>query len=60
MLALVFDFASWWLARFSEGFLVMLMVAGGAYAVTLAIQILAILHSAWLAKPSGAEPNQAR
>ncbi|MCH7719555.1 MAG: hypothetical protein IH988_01010 [Planctomycetes bacterium] len=31
----------------------MLIVAGGAFAVTLAIQLVAILHSAWLAKPSG-------
>ncbi len=52
MVALVFDFSSWWLARFSEGFLLMLMVAGGVYAVTLAIQILAILRSAWLVRPS--------
>lgn len=60
MLALVFDFASWWLARFSEGFLIMLMVAGGAYAVSLAIQLLAILHSAWLAPPGGSSPMAAR
>lgn len=58
MLALVFDFASWWLARFSEGFLIMLIVAGGAFAVTLAIQLVAILHSAWLARPSGIELTQ--
>lgn len=58
MLALVFDFASWWLARFSEGFLLLLIVAGGAFAVTLAIQLVAILHSAWLAPPSRTDPAQ--
>lgn len=52
MVALVFDFSSWWLARFHAGFLIVLMVAGGVYAIALATQILAVLYSTWLSKPN--------
>ncbi len=48
MLTLVFDFASWWLARESELFLYIIAAAGAIYGCFLAVQLFTVLGSLWI------------
>ncbi len=52
MFALVADFGAWWLARFVEGFVLIIPAAGAIYGLGIGVQILIILASMWLGKAS--------
>ncbi len=47
MIAIAVDFAGWWLARSSEMFLPLLLIAGPVFGLSLAMQIFAVLGSLW-------------
>jgi hypothetical protein len=50
MLALLFDFSSWWIARTIEPATYVIVAAGAAYGFGLAAQIAAVLSSMWLGR----------
>ncbi len=55
MLVLVLDFASWWLARVSPGFIYLIAAAGGVYGLAFGVQIIAIVIDLWRpARPTSA------
>ncbi|MBK8267529.1 MAG: hypothetical protein IPK83_04180 [Planctomycetes bacterium] len=47
MIALVFDFGGWWLARLGDVFVLFIVGAGGVFGVVFAVQIVAILVDLW-------------
>jgi hypothetical protein len=55
-LGLLADLASWWLAPASELFVVVIAIAGFAYAGSMVIALLAVLADCWL--PSHGRPTQ--
>ncbi len=59
MLALVAEFAAWWLALRVEVLIYVIAAAGGVYGLTLGIQIIAVLWWLWVGGPS-ASPARAR
>lgn len=54
MLALVFDFAGWWLARLAEPFVFILAGAGGFFGLVFGLQIIAVLIDMW--RPASRTP----
>jgi hypothetical protein len=50
MVAMCFDFASWWLARISEPFIYVIAAAGAVFGLGLGLQILTIFASLWVGK----------
>ncbi len=53
MLAMVMDFSSWWLARISEVFLPVIMLAGALFGISFAVQIFTVLVSLWRSPKRG-------
>ncbi|MCG8408719.1 MAG: hypothetical protein MI923_26235 [Phycisphaerales bacterium] len=51
MLALVFDFSGWWLARFADPFVYILAGAGGLFGMVFGLQIVAVLIDMWRPAP---------
>lgn len=51
MIALVFDFSSWWLARAADGFIYVIAAAGAAYGLAFGVQILAVVIDLWRPAP---------
>jgi len=51
MLVLVVDFASWWIARISPGFIYLIAAAGGMYGLTFGVQIITIVIDLWRPAP---------
>lgn len=47
MIALVFDFSSWWLARVAPGMVYVIMAAGAAYGAAFGLQLLAVACGVW-------------
>ncbi|MCK6483868.1 MAG: hypothetical protein HUU22_14485 [Phycisphaerae bacterium] len=47
MTALVFDFASWWLARQIEPMIFVMVSAGALYGVAMAVQLLTVTAAIW-------------
>jgi len=54
-LALLADLASWWLARWSEPFCFVLVVAGAVFGLGLAIQLLGAFFDIWFGRPREGE-----
>ncbi|NOT02090.1 MAG: hypothetical protein HOP29_15870 [Phycisphaerales bacterium] len=52
MMALACDFSSWWLARTSDVFLHVIVIAGVVFAASLAIQLLGVFASIWSRRQS--------
>ncbi len=50
MIAICFDFASWWLARPMEPFVYVLAIAGAVFGLGLGAQILCVFGSMWFGK----------
>jgi hypothetical protein len=55
-IGLLADLGSWWLARASAGFVVVIAVSGFAYAGSMVIALLAVLAELWL--PAHGRPKQ--
>ena len=47
MLALVADFAGWWLARETEAFIYVIAAAGAVFGASLGFQLVTVLISLW-------------
>ncbi len=47
MIALALDFAGWWLARLHDGFILLIVVGGGAFGLVFGAQIIAIVFDLW-------------
>ncbi len=47
MLALMIDFAGWWLARLADGFIYFIAAGGAIFGIVFGIQILAITVDLW-------------
>lgn len=56
MLALVVDFAGWWLARGAEPFIYAIAAAGAVFGMVLAAQILTITWDLWRRPGPGKDP----
>ncbi|HVP12835.1 MAG TPA: hypothetical protein VMV94_16800 [Phycisphaerae bacterium] len=50
MVAMCFDFASWWLARPFEPFVYVIAAAGAVFGASLGVQILCVSASLWFGK----------
>ena len=50
MLALVADFACWWLGRVLEGAVYVIPITGGIYGLSLGLQLVCILASTWFGR----------
>lgn len=50
MLALCFDFASWWLARLYEPFVYVVAGSGGVFGAAFGLQILCVFGSMWFGR----------
>ena len=54
MLALVFDFAGWWLARIAGPFAYIILLAGGVYGLVFGFQLVAVLVDLWRSRHKAA------
>lgn len=58
MIALILDFAGWWLARLSEGFVLLIVGAGAAFGLVLGFQVLTVVVDMW--RPCAGGPCERR
>lgn len=57
MLAVLLDIGSWWMARFSVGFIYAILAAGAVFGVAYGLQILGILCSMWFGRREDPAPS---